>query len=492
MFKIAENCYNKIVEEWYNFKTYLNAPYLGLGLLQMAPAEIPSWELLSGVVALGYLVSRVNKYREQQPCKFMQRLDILKDKITCFEFGYKLDWATASELGVEAQYPCNLSPAEYRKIKVDLQKMYLEKTAFYNISKNLKPIQASYRALKDIWKEYRLGSDAADCLSQKNFVKITQLYELTNLYEEITQLSSGERILTHYRKTHKSIYGENNNSAIRNYLVNQSEHSGPAYRKLKNLWDSSVALTVWAGGMATFGLINDGVVPERTRFLGGLAALTLGAYALESKKHIKNEINRFQEMVSRCEIINNQTVQQTQNETIFTSKAVQVSLAERMRIIESMYRFYATQIKEKLDDIDLKTMAQNAQKRMKKEIKSYSLLQKGYMIEDCMRYLTIEKAMPDIFGMCLTQQIAKDAKKNLSIEEHLEHINEIVSELNEDISVGQYWEEKYNIPPEKRLFSMEIDEIPYLDITQEVVIPKKLKIHPAVHDLLTSYQNQKQ
>lgn len=470
-------------------------PYIAAGAVGFIPTDVPIVGLLAGIVALKVFADKMKRVYQEKDKRYLKPLDDFVNAISLSDDCYKIRPQVASKYALPNVVPFNYSADDYNKTGDEVYLLFADKVAQYNIGKNMEPIRAAYAALRDVLDmeipTYRYDGNVVNYLKQNDKETVLKLLHIFSIYDSVKEAKSNEEIIDMCNHVREAIFDEEHpdrcymlHDAEKDRVINQQTRTSPVRTKMRGMFLASISLTALAAGVMGYGLISGEIKTKQTLYLGGVAALVLGAYKVYGLKNLHREAIRFSKQKFIGEIIKNQTVQENETHITFSEDVERLAESERMRRTIKQYQDQLERLKNN-PNIKLGAFLYSEWSRFKEKpvnIAISNCLSKGYSIEEMMRFYGIQQASDSLIEMNLLFNIVRNFK--VSAEDYKKGLVMHLYRLKNNLLNIQKLEQE-SFSPDKWLFSS--DKYPVLKIKREIVVPQSIKIHSAVKQQLTHY-----
>ncbi len=470
-------------------------PYMAAGAVAFIPTDVPVAGLLAGIVALKVFADKMKRIYQTKDQRYLKPLDDFIDGISIYDDYYEIDPQSAKKYALPKIVPFDCTDDDYNRAGDEVYLLFVDKVRQYNIGKNMEPIRAAYRALHDVVDmeipTYHHDRNIVNYLKQNDKVTILKLSHILSIYRSIKMTHSNEMIIDMCNHAYEKIFDEKHpdryfvlHQTETDRVINQQTRTSPLQTKMRGMFLASVSLTAIAVGALAYGLMTGESKTKQTIYLGGLAALVLGASQVQAVKNTYKEIRRFSDPQFIGEITRNQTVQENETNITFSEDIERLAEGERMR--KSIMQ-YQKQL-ERLNNRSNATLGgflydewSNFQKKPVNAV-VWGLLKRGYSIEDMMRFYGVQNVSDSFIELNLLFNIVRNFK--VSAENYKEGLKRHLYCIQKKFLHIQKEEQKY-FKPDECLFSS--DKHPVLKIKRKIIVPRSIKIHPAVKQELTRY-----
>lgn len=467
-------------------------PYIGTGLAATLPINVPYWGLLSGVVCLGFLTSYTRNHFKNRYKRRMQFFHLFDEKIKLEEETFLISPDLVQILGLNSStIPCTLSDKEYNSLQETVFVAYLCFMAKNNLEQNMLPSQSAYKALSDVITALSPTKTLTEAFQQQDQTAMLIYYHLSNLFQDMDTMKQEAEFM----KLNSQLYHfvTNNLDEYRynrlfihprdvNFIVNQEARQNTKKTKLRGMFLGSTALILSAGGLLIFGdNINESTL-NKIKYLSLTSIGTLGLWHYTRKKHVQQELFRFDNDSFLPEIIQFQKQEQIDDSVCFVENVTRLTPATKLRYyiqcFESQLDFIRQTDSKSMGELYGKIIWENLKKTPENSYKNTVLfhLKQGATIEDIINLYGIEKTTETLSRICSDKSVPHN--KFASISTYYNELKQRHAFLSNRYELLKEQEENIGISTSDRSFA---DHSPTtFTLSRDIVVPSDIKIHPAV------------
>lgn len=472
-------------------------PYVGTGLAATLPINVPYWGLLSGVICLGFLTSYTHNHFKNRYKRQMQFFHIFDEKIKLEKNAFHITPDMAHLLGLNnTKIPCTLSDEEYNLLQEKVFTAYLCFMAKNNLEQNMLPSQSSYKSLSDVIRVLSPTQTVTEAFQKQDQIGMLVYYHLSNLFQDMDTMNQEAEFmelnsqLYHFVTNSLDEYGYNKlfiHPRDVNFIVNQEARQNTKKTKLRGMFLGSTALILSAGGLLLFGDNTNESTLNKVKYLSLTSIGTLGLWYHTRKKHIQQELFRFDNDSFQPETIQFQKQEQLGDVVCFVENVTRLTPATKLRYyiqcFESQMDFIRQTGSQSMGELYGKILWENLKKTPKNTYKNavIALLKQGDTLEDIINLYGIEKTTEAFIGICSDKSIPRN--KFASISAYYNELKQRHAFLSSKYEFFKQQEEDIGISTSDRAFAEHSPTT--FTLSRDVIVPSDMKIHSAVKRALT-------
>ena len=472
-------------------------PYVGTGLASTLPINAPYWGLLSGVVCLGFLTSCTYNHFKNRYKRRMQFFHLFDEKIKLEEETFLISPDLVQILGLNSStIPCTLSDEEYNNLQENVFASYLYFMSRNNLEHNMLPSQSAYKALSDVIKELSPTQTVTKAFQKQDQKAMLIYHHLSNLFQDMDTMNQEAEFmelnnqLYHFITNNLNEYRYNKlfiHPRDINFTVNQKARHNTKKTKLRGMFLGSTALILSAGGLLLFGDKTDESTLNKVKYLSLTSVGTLGLWHYTRKKHLQQELFRFDNDSFLPETLQFQKQEQLNDTICFVENVTRLTPATKLRYyiqcFESQLNFIRQTGPKSMGELYGKIIWENLKKTPENIYKNavITLLKQGDTIEDIVNLYGIEKTTQTLIRICSDKSVPRN--KFASISAYYNELKQRHAFLSCKYEFFKQQEEDIGISTSDRAFAEHSPTT--FTLSRDIIVPTAIKIHPTIKQALT-------